>query len=239
MTTNDVGTIASKTTPSQITRLLLVIAMIGAIGGVIADVLSGWSPDAGHMASAVSVDLDSVRALLINKSRWEYVAGGMVGLFLIPLEMAGIALVAEALERNSATVAWVFRVTGMYLVALGAAYHGTFAFVTDIIQSGDTALLGAVVAYWQPFGYVIVCGYVLWSAVLAGLILGGRTAYPRRVALLSPLALLLLGGVFVALLPPAMNGVRNFIVVTGLNLPLAVFFMVTGHVLKRTGTRPS
>lgn len=212
-------------------RILAAVACGGALLGVVSDLLSGWSSGPHAMATPFSVDLESIRGLYAAKARWEFVAGNFLGVLSIPLHMVGFVLVYWAVRPAGRGVAMVVLAGGCYFAALGSGYHGTFAFVGDILQSGDVALQQKMLDYWLPWGGILIGGYTLLSLLLAALMLSGRTRYPRRAILVNPLVLVLLAAAVNGLLPELLYGVRAFFAVTGLNLALFALYLATAHWL--------
>lgn len=215
------------------------LATFGAFMGVLADVFSAWSSDSSAMATAFSVDLDSVQALYRTKPRWTYVTGNYLGVFFIPLHMLGFILVHQALKPASRRWALAFLALAFYSVAIGTGLHGTLAFVGDIVQAGDPNLVDAIRDYWQPWAYSLVAVYAVVSGILLVLIASGRSLYPRWTALLSPIVIIAVMGIVNAVLPVGAGALKSFLSVTGLNLPLMIFYLVTTCVLARREDVPA
>lgn len=207
--------------------LIGTIACIGAFVGVLADLFSAWSNTPNMMSTAVSIDIDSIKGLYTEKPRWSFVLGNYLGVFSIPFHMFGFLLVYLAIRPAGNKKALFVLISSFYIAALGSGFHGTFAFIGDTIQSGNTQLLMKMVPYWQNWGMALVAGYLLLSGYLFYLIISGATMYSRSAALLSPLSLLLISAIIIAVLPESYNGTKTFLAVTGLNLPLLVLFIVT------------
>jgi len=222
-------------TNSKIIISLGVVATLGAFMGVVADVLSAWSPGTNQMASAFSVSLDNIIGLYSEKPRWSYVLGNYFGIYFIPLHIFGFFLVFLALKPASVFWARVLLVLALYLTPIGVGLHGSLAFVGDIVKSQDSQLIDGIRDYWQPWAYSLVIGYAILSILITLLILTGRSAYPKWVAITSPIGIVFLTGVVIVILPDSANGFKAFLSLTGLNLPLLVFFPITTWILVRHG----
>ncbi len=209
------------------------LATFGAFMGVLADVFSAWAPNTSEMETAFSVSLESIRGLYEDKPRWTYVLGNYLGVFFIPLHILGFFLVYQALKPASTKWATIFLVLGLYFTPIGVGLHGTLAFVGDIIQSRDAGLIEGIRDYWQPWAYSVVIVYAIIAALILILVLTGRSLYPRWTALVSPIPLVVFTGIVIAILPDSATGLKAFLSVTGLNLPLMVFFAITTWVLVR------
>jgi hypothetical protein len=209
------------------------LATFGAFMGVMADVFSAWSPGTNEMATAFSVSLDNISGLYEGKPRWTYVLGNYLGVYFIPLHILGFFLVFLAVKPASPMWARVFLALGLYLTPVGVGLHGTLAFVGDIMQSRNASLIQGIRDYWQPWAYSVAVGYVTASALILILILSGRSLYPRWAALVSPLGVAVLTAVIIAVLPSSATGIKAFLSLTGLNLPLMIFFPITTWVLAK------
>lgn len=214
------------------------LATFGAFMSVLADVLSAWSPNTSQMATAFSVDLENIIGLYEDKARWTYVLGNYVGVYFIPLHILGFFLVFQALKPASTTWARVFLALALYLTPIGAGLHGTLAFIGDVIQSRDAGLIHGIRDYWQPWAYSVAGGFATVSALILLLILTGRSLYPQWMALVSPLTIALFSAVVIAALPDSAAGMKSFLSLTGLNLPLMIFFPMTTWILVRHGELP-
>lgn len=210
-----------------------LLATLGALIGVLADVFSAWSPSTSQMATALSVDLDNIVGLYAEKPRWTYVLGNYLGVFFIPLHSLGFFLVFLALKPASVKWARIFLMLAIYLTAIGVGMHGTLAFVGDIVRSGDPDLLNGIRDYWQPWAYSLGLGYAILSMLILALILTGRSHLPRWTASVSPIALLVYSSILIANLPDSATSLKAFLSLTGLNLPLLIFFPITTWALAR------
>jgi hypothetical protein len=213
--------------------LIGTLACIGAFIGVVADLFSGWANTPNLMNAAISIDIESIKGLYSKKPRWTFVLGNYLGVFSIPFHMLGFLLIYIAVRPAGKLKALIFISCSFYLVALGSGFHGTFAFIGDTIQSGDTVLLMKMTPYWYNWGLVLVIGYIAISSYLFFLIISGTTMYQRSAVLLSPLSLLIVNTVIIALMPEGFHGIKALLAVTGLNLPLLVFYIMTIKTLLR------
>jgi hypothetical protein len=209
------------------------LATFGALMGVVADVLSVWSPNTNQMGTAFSVGLENILGLYEGKPRWSYVLGNYIGIYFIPFHILGFFLIFQALKPASVKWARVFLVLALYLTPIGVGLHGSLAFVGDIIQSKDANLIDGMQDYWQPWAYSLVFGYAIVSALIALLILTGRSLYQQWIVLVSPIGLVVFTAIVIELLPDSATGLKAFLALTGLNLPLMIFFSITTWVVAK------
>ncbi len=212
-------------------KLLGLLAVGGTAIGVFADFFSGWSDNPNTMETALSLGLDNIKGLFVGKPRWTYVLGNYLGVFFLPFHIVGSYLVYLALKPAGKKYALMYFFPAAYLASIGAGYHGTYAFVGDIIQSGDGVLMQKMLDYWQYWGGVLILGYSILSLFLFVRIFKGQSIFPKWVAVLSPISVVAITVVVTLLIPKDMVGLRSFFTVTGLNLPLAIFYFVTTRFL--------
>lgn len=219
-------------------NLLIVLGGVVFITGIFsisADVLSAWSPDPRGMNTALSVGFEEVKFSFLNKPRQNYILGNYFATFIMPIfHLGGMYLITLVIKPLNRSMARAFFFAGAYMTAIGSGFHGTLAFVGDIVQSGNQELINNMLDYWQPWAYVLVIPYVIISLFLAGLIWSNKTSYSRWMLFTSPMGVMLVSTLIIAILPASMTGIKAFLAVTGLNLPLLVFYMAsTGTLLKQ------
>ena len=150
-----------------------IIAMAGSLMGVLADLFSAWSSTPSTMSTAISIDIESIKGLYLDKPRWTYVLGNYLGVFFIPFHWFGFFLVHLAIKPAGKLIAIIFLIMSCYVVAIGAGFHGTLAFIADTISSGNNELLVNMMEYWQVWGALMIFGYVAVSTLLFVLIVSG------------------------------------------------------------------
>lgn len=211
--------------------LLGSLAVIGAIISVIADYFSGWSNNTNAMTTAFSLNLENIRGLFEYKPRWTYILGNYLAIFFLPFHIIGSYIIYLALRPVNKKYAKFYFYPATYLAVLGTGYHGTYAFVADIIQSGNEDLMLKMLDYWLYWGAFLVVGYSILSTYAFVLILMKKSIFPKWVAFLSPLSIVVITTIISFILPSSMSGVKTFLTVTGLNLSLAIFYFITTKYL--------
>lgn len=205
--------------------LLASIGILGAAGGVCADVATAYSPLPSHpMGTVFSGMLRNVTPLLLEKSHASLLLGHYLALLFIPLGVAGVWHVTSMFRPSAQRWCLVLNLAGAVVYAVGTAYHSSFGLVATIIQSRDPRLVAGIADFFEPFGVMTMAMMITALLGLALVIGGGRTTYPRHLALLTPLPLQL-GFSLVAGFAPAAVG--NLLLVVGLNLSTGVFFSIS------------
>lgn len=221
-------------------RILLCggIAVAGAAGGVVADILSLWIPDP-DLSDAMRTDPAGwLMNLLAAKSSAGLWWGSLLGILLLPLHLFGFVLMAAALRPGHPQTSRLFLISAALLTAVGAGFHGSIAFVGETARSGHTELFMRMMDLFFPWWWMMTTGFVAVSILLLVCIRSGSTLYPRWTLWVSPLPLTAGGAVLAGLLLilNAPSGLIWFLAICGLNLPLLIFHAITIRVMLTAGS---
>jgi hypothetical protein len=201
--------------PPHAGRNLAVAATLAAVAAGTGDLLLLWVANAARPELALPRPPDG--ALFV---------GFVLGVLAIPLYGLGYRHVGRVLEPASPRGARVVFLAGAYGGALGGVVHGmtTLAIRIDADAAAPPAdpltLAGRYGTYLYPLWGAIAVLAVVGAAVYATLVLRGGTAYPRWMALVNPVTLLLVVGA----LGPLHPLLGAFAVPAGPNLVHVVFF---------------
>ncbi|MDC1174179.1 hypothetical protein OAT67_02215 [Bacteriovoracaceae bacterium] len=207
--------------------ILRVLGLTGVFGGlicVLADVMSGYSPESEGMRTALSVTLDQVQKLLLNKTHTELLLGHYLAYFGIPL--VGVTIIPQtyiALKPAGTLLSKCFLVLGLYVFSMGTAFHITFGFMAEALQLGNKGLVDSFKDFFEPMGFVLLGLAILLLILWEILLRSGRSLYSRRMLFFSPITVVIATLVLTELLPQSLNSLRVLLVVTGLNLPVLVW----------------
>ncbi len=166
---------------------------------------------------------------------WRLLLGHYVGVLALPLQLAGIWLMYQALLPAGRRLALAVGLGGAYAVAAGPGLHSTFGILALVVQARAHAatavqvVLASILQRADPF--VSPLGAVILTVMLLTylgytLVVGfRRTRLPRWMALCNPLTFLAVGG----LLSLAIPAVALVVVPAGLNLTHLCFYaLLTG-----------
>jgi hypothetical protein len=157
--------------------------------------------------------------------------GHFLGVPAVLAEIAGFWFVSRGLAaRGGSLGAWFFA-TSASTFSLGAAFHAMFAPIGLALKQAQasgaapallTGIANAVRPVHQGLGVVVVFGILAYSLLFAWAVASGRSAYPRWVALSSPV-------VFILGLAPVLRFsplLRSLLAPCALNLANLVLFGV-------------
>jgi hypothetical protein len=176
---------------------------------------------------------------------WRLLLGHYLGVLTLPLQLAGIWLMYQALLPAGQRLALPVFILGAYSVAAGPALHSMFAMLALIVQARVGAAAGTQAAlagalgraspFVNPLGAVILTAILLTSLGYAVVVGFRPTRLPRWMALCNPAVFLAVEGLL-ALAVPALALV---LVPAGLNLAHLCFYVLLTVLLWNGGDTPS
>ena len=203
---------------------LFMLGIAGAVLGAAADVLLLYIPGADL--------LDRSYAYLAEVPYKGLIWGHFLGIFAIPLTLAGYRMVCHALEPMGENVAWgVFGLVVLMFFS-GVGYHGSLIFIAQALKDGQS--IENLLFYFEPLGATLLFGFAALSLTLMILILSLKTRYPRWVALFNPLFIFLFCLASYFLLPkfPFLPQIGNILLLAGFNLANALFLFISWIALR-------
>jgi len=218
----------SKTFP----RVLGITAIFSGLLAITADMVSIFTSAADLSKMRMSLSLQNIGILQVQKPHSQLVLGHYLALVAIPI--AGISVVVHTslgLKPAGRGLSRLFTFSGLFIVALGVAYHALFGVAAEVVRNADPVLIAAVNAYYEPLGILVSVLFLVMVLGWTLLILTGRTHYPRWVLLCSPLPVLATTTTFAFLLPVPNVPIRVFLMVTNMNLPITLWALVSTIVL--------
>jgi hypothetical protein len=205
--------------------MLTLLAVIGILGStllLVADVVLVYTP-----LPAKQFNVFSAAA---GKSPRRLVWGALLGVFAIPLVIAGFGFIYVKLEPAGPWLAVPPVLLGAFAYVIGAAFHGAIPFFVAAIQahpSPEARTSAPLSTMWPVFRalqgglFVAVAASSIWLLVS---VLSGSTLYPRWTAALSPAVTGTVLRVVTRLSPPRVVGV---LFPAANNLAMLVFLAVS------------
>ncbi|GAB4576547.1 MAG: hypothetical protein Tsb008_20910 [Rhodothalassiaceae bacterium] len=155
-------------------------------------------------------------------------AGHFLAVLAAPLYIAGYWHVSRMLAPASRLLAAVVFLISAYSFVVGAVWIGQRAFlgltVHEIANGADlAALLSAFAALNEPLVTVLRIAMLLVSIIWVTLIIGGKSRYPRAMAIMSPAAML--AAIFALYF--ALPAVGRYFLPVAMNLVHAILFALS------------
>ncbi|HEV7672150.1 MAG TPA: DUF6796 family protein [Thermoanaerobaculia bacterium] len=221
-------------TDLQRLRLAGLLGTSAAAAAALADLALQYTGNAAHLGSKEYLYL-----LDVPPSR--LLIGHFVGVAAILLEIVGFWLVAQGLAPAGERKARAFFLISATAYGVGAAFHAMFAVIglalREVRADGNEELLGRIARAVRPvhegLGTVTLLGIVALSILFSVIVWRRGTLFPRWMAFLSPLPMIV-GLAVVSRLVPAL---RLYLLPCGINLCNLVFFaLATSRLWNRDMT---
>ncbi|HCK84036.1 MAG TPA: hypothetical protein DHW63_05820 [Hyphomonadaceae bacterium] len=181
---------------------------------------------------------DQTYAFFLGVGRAQLDLGYALTVFAAPLYLVGYWHLKTMLAPASRLAAWAFFLIGAYAFVIGAVWIGQrplMALTAQAIAAGGAApaLLEEFAARNEVLVSVLRAAVAITSLIWIALILGGRTLYPRWMALLAPGILLAAVFALYAFAP----AIGVYVVPTAMNAAHLVVFAFSSAVAVANTTR--
>jgi hypothetical protein len=202
-------------------NLLLALAGVcGLLVLVTADLVLVWTP---------ARDLDVFRASE-NKTDARAIGGALAGVFAIPCVLAGVASLWPPLSATPMSIGALPLLLTAFAYVVGAGFHAGIGFFiiairdTPAEQRRSSTTIKSMQRIFRPLQSALWMSIFAASILLFVVILSGTSAYPRWVAAVSPLPLVLAFRIAGRVGPPWLAGAA---VPAGGNVAMLVFLLVS------------
>jgi hypothetical protein len=213
---------AREPAPIMMPNVLAVIGILGSALLFIADVTLVYTPLRAKDFNVFNAALD--------KSPRRLVVGSLLGVFAIPLVIAGFGSIYVKLEPAGPWLALPPVIVGATAYVIGAAFHAAIPFFVAAIQANPSpeartspplSTMWPVFRVLQTALFVAVATSSVWLLVS---VLSGASHYPRWAAALSPAATGLVLRIATRFSPPRVVGV---LFPAANNLTMMIFLAVS------------
>ena len=222
--------------PVIVSRKLLlwmgIISIFAAVGCVAADLILQYDPQGNY-------SLTTPAPLTI--ALWRVFVGSFLGVFCIPLEIAGYWVVCTVLTKTAPRLFRVLFWIISYGIVIGTIFHGSFLALILVEQATHNAtgaaqatllhLQNTLIVFILPLGvFFEICYFILWGIVIVT-ILRSRTRYPKWFVLFAPAV----GSLIITFIGQSHSipVLGNILYPTVLSLPHLCFFILSTLYLRK------
>jgi hypothetical protein len=201
-----------------------VVGVVGLALLIVADLVLVWTP---------ARELDIFRAA-VGKSDRRLVGGALLGVFAIPLVLAGIAFIFRGLAPAGPWWSLPAVLVAAFAYVIGAGFHaviGPFAIaIRDTAEElrPTSATLASMRRIFDPLRTALWLSIFASSVLVFAAILSGKTLYPQWSAAMSPFPVVIAFRIACKIAPPTISGA---LVPAGGNLATLIFMIVSLAVL--------
>jgi hypothetical protein len=222
-----------KTRKADIVLALGLVGIIGVLITIISDLILLGRPNNAVSFLQVGMGTESMAHL----AQWRITLGAFMGVVVLPFQIAGLISVFYGLKPSGKVMPLVAVITTGHALIMGVAFHISYAFIgsgwklnyaTGLENEISSGLVKQFNFYWKILIIIMLTEILFSSIVYVSLILAGKTLYPKWMAILNPLCVLLFMFPIVFILPAPIGG---FIAPAYINISTMVFFVFSTTVI--------
>ena len=208
------------------------LLMITGFTGLVAALLVGWGEfllNFDSLARYSEINYD----FMLGTSDSSFSLGHFIGVLAAPLYLVGcwhIYLMLKPAHQKWALAAFLISAYGF---AVGAVWIGSRASVGTLANQPDTEQIRMLIELYQ-FRYetlltVIRVTTLVLSMIFIGLVLTGKTRYPRWAAIFNPIILILASFVLFIVFP----ALGKYPLPIALNVSFFIFLLISLHYARK------
>lgn len=204
------------------------IIIITGLAGLLASVLVGTGEFLLHFDPLARYDGSYVFFESVTESR--ATMGHFIGVLGAPLYLLGVWHIAKMLQPASKLWSSIAFFVMSYGFMVGAIWIGSRASAAALVAIGqDPATSALLILYdlrYETLLGVIRIAALVFSIIYISLVLTGRTAYPRWMAIFNPVVLILANFLIFWLLPD----IGKYLMPIALNVSFFIIFAISIYI---------
>lgn len=220
----------------RLTAILTALAAIGCVGTWVSDDLLLGAPISG--AEYYRVYPTTMARVSFERLLW----GNTLGLVTLSLELCGLWLLHQVLRRSDERLSWIVLLTLGFAVIAAIAFHVASAFLGtgyQVNQQLDSDVTREMVHQFETYRATLFrftqTAVGLGAAFFAAHVLLRPTPFPKWMAIVNPLILIVLVRFVAALIPAPLGG---YIAPGYFNVAMLLFFVANFIVIWRSRSGP-
>ncbi len=222
-----------KLSCAQTVLLLGLIGIFSVFVTIISDLILLGRPDTAY--SFFKLGTESMAGI----PQWRITSGTFIGVFMLPFQIAGLISLYYGLKSSGKLLPALVILADVHALIMGVAFHASYAFIASgwkLFHSvgSDRLNLSGIMQkfdfYWKLIIIIMLAELLFSSTIFVLLVMSGKTMYPKWMALLNPLCVIL---AMFLIIPPIPAPVGGFIGPTTLNMATMIFFVISTIVVYR------
>jgi len=214
--------------------IVLVVGLIGIIG-VLITIISDFIL-IGKPSSALSF-LKLGTESMADIAQWRITLGVFIGAVVLPFQIAGLISVYQGLKPAGKLMPLIVVITNAHAIIMGVAFHISYAFIGSgwklYYETGrENEIIAEIVRrfafYWKIIVIIMFTELLFSSIVYVLVIMKGKTLYPKWMAILNPLCIVIFIFPLIFILPAPIGG---FIAPAYFNISTMLFFSFSTTVI--------
>ena len=218
----------------RLTAVLTTLAAIGCVGTWVSDNLLLGAPISG--AEYYRVYPTTMAQVSFERLLW----GNTLGLVILSLELCGLWLLHQVLRRSDERLSWIVLLTLGFSVIAGIAFHVVSAFLGtgyQVHEQLDSEVTSEMVHQLETYrGTLFRFAQIalgLGAVSFTAHVLIRPTPFPKWIAIVNPLVLIVLVRFVAGLIPAPLGG---YIAPGYFNVAMLLFFVSNFIAIWRSNT---
>ena len=220
-----------KTSKANIVLALGLVGIIGVLLTIVSDFILIGRPN------SASTFLKLGTESMADIAQWRITLGAFIGIVVLPFQIAGLISVYHGLRPSGRVMPIIVVITNAHALIMGVAFHISYAFIGSgwklYYESGPgnkitTEIVARFDFYWKIIVIIMFTELLFSSIIYILLIFKGHTLYPKWMASLNPLCILLFIFPIIYILPAPFGG---FIAPACFNITTMMFFIISTAVI--------
>lgn len=220
-------------------KMILVSGLVGiaaAILTIISDIILLGRPNTAISFFRLGTEC------MAGLPHWRITIGTFLGVFALPLQIAGIVPLYFGLLPAGKKLAVVFLGSASYAMIMGVAFHTSYAYIgsgwkmlheTEIDNLNVQNLMLKFGSYWMTIIVSVFAMLLIASVCCVILLLSGKTLFPKWMALINPICVFAAMFPLIAFIPAPIGG---YISPTYLNLSSLILFIFSLKFIRKKPT---
>jgi hypothetical protein len=220
-----------KTSKADIVLALGLTGIIGVILTIISDFILIGRPNSAY--SFLKLGTESMADI----AQWRITAGAFIGIVVLPFQIAGLISVYHGLKPSGRIMPLIVVIVNAHALIMAVAFHISYAFIGSgwklyYEMGSGNRITNEIVRrfdfYWKIIIIIMLTELLFSSIIYVLLIMTGNTLYPKWMAILNPLCVLIFMFPFIFTLPAPVGG---FIAPAYFNISTMVFLSFSTAVI--------
>lgn len=213
---------------------VLVLGLVGVFSvfvTIISDLILLGRPDTAY--SFFELGTESMAGI----AQWRITTGTFIGVFMLPFQIAGLISVYHGLKSSGKLLPVLVILADAHALLMGVAFHSSYAFIASgwklfYTAGPDNLNMSEIMQkfdfYWKLIIIIMLAELIFSSTIFVLLVMSGKTLYPKWMALLNPLCIILAMFLVIHPIPAPVGG---FVGPTVLNMATLAFFIISTVII--------
>ena len=208
-----------------------VVGILAVLLTIVSDLILIGKPTSAY--SFLKLGTESMADI----AQWRITVGTFIGVIVLPFQILGLIPVYHGSKPLGRVVPLIVVITNAHALIMGVAFHISYVYIGSVwkayYESGlENKVTFEIIKrfdfYWKLIIIIILIELLFSSIIYVLAIMSGRTLYPKWMAILNPLCVLIFVFPIIFILPAPIGG---FLASAYVNISTMVFFSISTFVI--------